>query len=89
MLFKRHAPYLNFKIFLKLRKLFSKAMGTDARVDSLLEYLNVNPFAAYYNESMSGLAIILPPSADKPMATAASLTIAKLGWPSNLAENIF
>lgn len=38
---------------------------------------------------MSGLAIILPPSTDKPKAIIACLSIAKFGWLSKLAENIF
>lgn len=67
----------------------TEAADAEAVVDRFLEFLKVNPFTAYYDENMSGLAIILPPSTDKPMATIASLTITKFGWPSNLAENMW
>ncbi|KFG86294.1 hypothetical protein MANI_026998 [Metarhizium anisopliae] len=67
----------------------TEATDAEAVVDRFLEFLKVNPFTAYYDENMSGLAIILPPSADKPMATIASLTITKFGWLSNLAENMW
>ncbi|KAG8411473.1 hypothetical protein J3458_015530 [Metarhizium acridum] len=65
-----------------------KSLDAEAAVDAFLEFLKVNPFTAYYDENMSGLAIVLPPSADKP-ATIASFTITKSGWLSNLAENMF
>ncbi|KID94171.1 Acetylglutamate kinase, partial [Metarhizium majus ARSEF 297] len=67
----------------------AEATDAEATVDRFLEFLKVNPFTAYYDENISGLAIILPPSADKPTATIASLTITKFGWLSNLAENMW
>ncbi|KAK9435485.1 arg-6 protein [Metarhizium brunneum] len=67
----------------------TEATDAEATVDRFLEFLKVNPFTAYYDENISGLAIILPPSADKPTATIASLTITKFGWLSNLAENMW
>ncbi|KAI9147703.1 Protein arg-6 [Paramyrothecium foliicola] len=63
--------------------------NTQATVDAFIQFLKTNPFTAYYDDSMSGFAIVLPPSADRPMATLATLNITKSGWLSNVAENIF
>ncbi|CAK7228287.1 Protein arg-6, mitochondrial [Sporothrix bragantina] len=65
--------------------------GPNARqtVDTYVEFLRENPFRAYYDEQMNALAIAFPPSADRPFATLATLTISKGGWLGNVAENIF
>ncbi|CAK7246077.1 MAG: Protein arg-6, mitochondrial [Sporothrix thermara] len=65
--------------------------GPNARqtVDTYIEFLRENPFRAYYDEQMNALAIAFPPSADRPFATLATLTISKGGWLGNVAENIF
>lgn len=65
--------------------------GPNARqtVDTYVEFLRENPFRAYYDEQMNALAIAFPPSADRPFATLATLTISKDGWLGNIAENIF
>lgn len=65
--------------------------GPNARqtVDTYVEFLRENPFRAYYDEQMNALAIAFPPSADRPFATLATLTISKSGWLGNVAENIF
>lgn len=66
-----------------------KDLSTEATVDRFIEFLAANPFTAYYDDSMSCLAIVLPPSADRPMATLATLNITKSGWLGNVAENVF
>ncbi len=65
--------------------------GPNARqtVDTYFEFLRENPFRAYYDEQMNALAIAFPPSAERPFATLATLTISKSGWLGNVAENIF
>ncbi|KAL7788310.1 Aspartate/glutamate/uridylate kinase [Trichoderma ceciliae] len=66
-----------------------KDSNTKATVDRFIELLSANPFTAYYNDSMSCLAIVLPPSASRPIATLATLNVTKSGWLSNVAENVF
>ncbi|KAH7313693.1 Aspartate/glutamate/uridylate kinase [Stachybotrys elegans] len=66
-----------------------KGMDAEAMANRFIDFLRVNPFTAYYNDSMSCLAVVLMPSADRPMATLASLNITKSGWLSNMTENIF
>ena len=65
--------------------------GPNARqtVDTYVEFLRENPFRAYYDEQMNALAIAFPPSASRPFATLATLTISKSGWLGNVADNIF
>ncbi|EPE08363.1 acetylglutamate kinase [Ophiostoma piceae UAMH 11346] len=65
--------------------------GPNARqtVDTYVEFLRENPFRAYYDEQMNALAIAFPPSAERPFATLATLTISKSGWLGNVADNIF
>lgn len=58
-------------------------------VDRFIEFLRENPFAAYFDDALSCLAIVLPPSAENPNATLATLSITKSGWLSNVAENVF
>ncbi|KAJ9155227.1 hypothetical protein NKR23_g1926 [Pleurostoma richardsiae] len=58
-------------------------------VDTYIEFLKESPFKAYYDEAMNALAIVLPPSGDRSLATLATLTITKSGWLTNIAENIF
>lgn len=64
-------------------------LNAEATVDRFIEFLKANPFTAYYDDSMSCLAIVLPPSADRPMATLATFNITKSGWLGNVAENVF
>lgn len=66
-----------------------KDPNTKAKVDRFIELLAANPFTAYYDDSMSCFAIVLPPSADRPIATLATLNITKSGWLSNVVENVF
>ncbi|EHK50093.1 hypothetical protein TRIATDRAFT_51659 [Trichoderma atroviride IMI 206040] len=66
-----------------------KDPNTKATVDRFMELLAANPFTAYYDDSMSCLAIVLPPSANRPIATLATLNITKSGWLSNVVENVF
>lgn len=65
--------------------------GPNARqtVDTYVEFLRENPFRAYYDDQMNALAIAFPPSAERPFATLATLTITKSGWLGNVADNIF
>ncbi|KAK7742720.1 Protein arg-6, mitochondrial [Diaporthe eres] len=65
--------------------------GPNARqtVDTYIEFLKENPFKAYYDEALRALAIVLPPSESRPLATLATLTITKSGWLSNIADNLF
>lgn len=66
-----------------------EAPNSRQTVDTYLEFLNENPFKAYYDEAMNALAIVLPPNETRSLATLATLTITKSGWLSNIAENIF
>lgn len=65
--------------------------GPNARqtVDTYIEFLKENSFKAYYDEPMNALAIVLPPSDQRSLATLATLTITKSGWLTNVADNIF
>ncbi|EFX02235.1 RNA cyclase [Grosmannia clavigera kw1407] len=38
---------------------------------------------------MNALAVVFPPSVERPSATLATLTISKSGWLGNVADNIF
>lgn len=66
-----------------------KGLDTEAAVDRFIEFLKANPFTAYHDDSMSCLAIVLPPSVDRPMATLATFNITESGWLSNVSENVF
>lgn len=66
-----------------------KALDTEARVDRFIDFLKTNPFTAYHDDSMSCLAIVLPHSADRPIATLATFSITESGWLSNVSENVF
>lgn len=61
----------------------------DAAVDRFLDYLGDHPFAAYYDDAMQCIAVVTPPTPERPMATLATLNITKSGWLSNVAENVF
>ncbi|QUC18046.1 uncharacterized protein UV8b_02287 [Ustilaginoidea virens] len=66
-----------------------EGLDAEATVDRYVDYLNENPFTAYYDDAMQCLAIVMPPSKDRRMATLATLTITKSGWLTNVAENVF
>ncbi|KEY65743.1 hypothetical protein S7711_05573 [Stachybotrys chartarum IBT 7711] len=66
-----------------------EGLDAEATVDRFLDHLRDKPFAAYYDNTMQCLAIVLPPSDERPVATLATLAITKSGWLSNVAENTF
>lgn len=64
-------------------------LDAEATVDRFVEFLRENPFTAYFDDAMQCLAVVMPPNAERPMATLATLAITKSGWLSNVAENVF
>ena len=66
-----------------------EGLDAEATVDRFVDFLRENPFTAYFDEAMQCLAIVLPPSEERPLATLATLNITKSGWLTNVAENVF
>ncbi|OAQ67170.1 protein arg-6, mitochondrial precursor [Pochonia chlamydosporia 170] len=66
-----------------------EGLDAEATVERYIDFLQENPFSAYYDDTMQCLAIVMPPSKDRAMATLATLTITKSGWLTNVAENVF
>ncbi|POR34235.1 Protein arg-6, mitochondrial [Tolypocladium paradoxum] len=66
-----------------------EGLDAEATVDRWVDFLQENPFSAYYDEAMQCLAIVMPPGNGRAMATLATLTITKSGWLTNVAENVF
>lgn len=66
-----------------------EGLDAEATVDRYIDFLKENPFNAYYDDTMQCLAIVMPPTKDRAMATLATLTITKSGWLTNVAENVF
>ena len=66
-----------------------EGLDAEATVDRFVEQLKDKPFSAYYDDTMQCVAIVLPPSEDRAVATLATLAITKSGWLSNATENVF
>ncbi|KAH7176634.1 hypothetical protein EDB81DRAFT_864181 [Dactylonectria macrodidyma] len=66
-----------------------EGMDAEATGDRFVGFLKANPFSAYYDDAMQCLAVVLPASGERPIATLATLNIAMSGWLSNIAENVF
>lgn len=66
-----------------------EGLDAEATVDRYLDFLAESRFTAYYDDTMQCLAIVLPATEDRPIATLATLTITKSGWLTNVAENVF
>ncbi|KOS21082.1 Protein arg-6 [Escovopsis weberi] len=66
-----------------------ESLDAEATVDRFIDFLRENPFKAYFDEAMQGVAVVIPPGGERPMATLATLGITKSGWLTNVAENIF
>ncbi|KAH7185703.1 Aspartate/glutamate/uridylate kinase [Fusarium flagelliforme] len=66
-----------------------QGMDAEATVDRFVDQLKDNSFDAYYDDGMQCLAVVLPASEERPIATLATLNITKSGWLSNIAENVF
>ena len=64
-------------------------LDAEATVDRFIDLIREEPFSAYFDEAMQCLAIVLPPSEERPLATLATLNITKSGWLTNVAENVF
>ncbi|CAG9944398.1 unnamed protein product [Clonostachys rosea f. rosea IK726] len=64
-------------------------LDAEAVVDRFIDFLKEKPFTAYYDDAMECLAIVLPKSEDRAVATLSTLSITKTGWLSNVAENVF
>lgn len=81
-----------FKDLSKIKEILARdyeGVDVEAMFDHFIKVLEANPFAAYYDDSMSCLAVIILPSADMPIATLATFSVTKSGWLSNVAGNIF
>ncbi|KAF7536373.1 hypothetical protein G7Z17_g13060 [Cylindrodendrum hubeiense] len=66
-----------------------EGMDAEATVDRFVDFLQANPFSAYYDDAMQCLAVVLPAGGERSVATLATLNITKSGWLSNIAENVF
>ncbi|KAF4944855.1 hypothetical protein FSARC_14559 [Fusarium sarcochroum] len=66
-----------------------EGMDAEATVDRFVDLLKEKNFNAYYDDGMQCLAVVLPASEERPVATLATLNITKSAWLSNIAENVF
>lgn len=66
-----------------------EGIDAEATVDRWIDFLEENPFTAYFDESMECLAIVLEPGHGRELATLATLTVTKAGWLTNVADNVF
>ncbi|RSL82349.1 Protein arg-6, mitochondrial [Fusarium oligoseptatum] len=66
-----------------------EGLDAEATVDRFVDLLGEKKFSAYYDDGMQCLAVVLPASEERPVATLATLNITKSGWLSNIAENVF
>lgn len=68
-----------------------EALDARQTAERYVEYLGQNPFTAFHDDSMEGLAIVLPPtSGAKPqLAQLSTLTLSKAAWLTNLSDNLF
>lgn len=66
-----------------------EGLDAEATVDRFIDQLRGNKFTAYFDDAMQCLAVVMPPTEDRPIATLATLNITKSGWLSNVAENTF
>lgn len=66
-----------------------EGLDAEATVDRFVDLLASKDFSAYYDDAMQCLAIVLPASEERAVATLATLNITKSGWLSNVAENVF
>ena len=76
----------------KLKKVLVRdreGLDAEATVDRYIDFLQQNPFKAYYDEAMNALAIVLPPNDNWKHSTLATLSITKSGWLTNVADNVF
>ncbi|KAL6917902.1 hypothetical protein FSHL1_009331 [Fusarium sambucinum] len=66
-----------------------QGMDVKATVDRFVDQLKDKSLDAYYDDGMQCLAVVLPASKERPIATLATLNITKSGWLSNIGENVF
>ena len=68
-----------------------EALDARQTAERYVDFLGQNAFTAFYDDSMEGLAIILPPaSGAKPqLAQLSTLTLSKAAWLTNLSDNLF
>ncbi|KAM5346780.1 hypothetical protein ACJ41O_009785 [Fusarium nematophilum] len=64
-------------------------LDAEAAVDRFVDHLKEKNFTAYYDDSMQCLAVVLPASEERSIATLATLNITKSGWLSKIADNVF
>lgn len=64
--------------------------GLDAKavVDRYIQSLEDREFKAYFDDSMSALAIVLPAADGISIAQLATFTVTKAAWLANLSDNI-
>ena len=75
---------------------FKEALARDydgpaagAEAERFVNLLKSRPFKAYFDDTMSCLAIVLQPTESRPFSTWVSLSITKAGWLTNTTDNIF
>ena len=66
-----------------------EGLDAEATVERFVDLLSETPFTAYYDDAMQCVAVVLPTSNDRAVASLATLAITKSGWLSNVAENVF
>ncbi|KAI4764335.1 hypothetical protein E4T52_03593 [Aureobasidium sp. EXF-3400] len=68
-----------------------EGLDAEAVVDRYLDTLKGKTFAAYHDEGMEALAVVLPPdsSSSSGLAHLATLTMTRSAWLSNIADNVF
>ena len=65
-----------------------EGLDSKAVVDRYIQSLENRDFKAYYDESMSALAIVLPASDGVSIAQMATFSVTRAAWLANLSDNI-
>lgn len=67
-----------------------EALDARQTVDRYVKFLAQSEFAAFHDDNMEGLAIVLPAQASGPqLAQLATLTLSRAAWLTNLSDNLF
>ncbi|KAL6922768.1 hypothetical protein FSHL1_000045 [Fusarium sambucinum] len=88
---KRATSISDFEDLEKLKETLFRHDDANSKtsVHQYIEYLEKNPFTAYYDDSMQCLAIVVSPGPHSPVANLSKLAIGQAGWLTNIPEDIF
>ena len=69
-----------------------EALDARQTVERYVEFLGEKEFTAFYDDSMEGLAIVLPAHGERnvpQLAQLSTLTLSRAAWLTNLSDNLF